>query len=93
MKYGGPAPQITLGAEECTPGFVRFWVRDSGPGISAEQQERLFMAFSRLQASAAEGHGLGLSIVQRIVAKLGGEVGVCSEPGQGSTFFFTLPKE
>ena len=70
---------------------MRFWVRDHGPGISAEQQERLFMAFSRLHISAVEGHGLGLSIVQRIVSKLGGEVGVRSEPGQGSTFFFTLP--
>ena len=92
MKYGGPAPQIVLGANESAHGFVHFWVRDSGPGISAEQQERLFTAFTRLHVSAAEGHGLGLSIVQRIVAKLGGEVGVCSEPGQGSTFFFTLPK-
>jgi signal transduction histidine kinase len=93
MKYGGPAPRITLGADGDAPGFVRFWVRDSGPGISAEQQERLFTAFTRLHVSAVEGHGLGLSIVQRIVAKLGGEVGVCSEPGQGSIFFFTLPKE
>lgn len=93
LKYGGPAPCITLGAEEDRPGYVRYWVRDTGPGVSAEQQARLFTSFTRLHAVRVEGHGLGLSIVQRIVTTLGGEVGITSAPGSGATFSFTLPAE
>jgi PAS domain S-box-containing protein len=71
--------------------IVRFWVRDNGPGISYEEQRRLFHLFTRLDKVKAEGHGLGLSIVRRIVEKLGGKVEVESEQGQGSVFSFTLP--
>ena len=72
---------------------VRFWVRDNGPGLSPDQQARLFTPFERLHQVGIEGHGLGLSIVRRIVEKLGGQVGVESlgVPDQGSTFYFTLP--
>jgi two-component system sensor histidine kinase/response regulator len=72
---------------------VRFWVRDNGPGLTPEQQARLFAPFTRLDRVRAQGHGLGLSIVRRIVEKLGGSVGVESSgvPGQGSVFYFTLP--
>ena len=91
LKYGGQPPQITMGAD-LVPGFVRFWVRDNGPGLSAEQRSRLFTTFTRLDTARATGHGLGLSIVQRIIAKLGGEVGVESGPAQGTCFFFTLPQ-
>lgn len=90
IKYGGSPRVVTLGADEPADGVVRFWVRDTGQGLSAEQQARLFTAFTRLHLDQAPGHGLGLSIVQRIVRRLGGEVGVESAPGQGSTFFFTL---
>ncbi|MFC1997888.1 ATP-binding protein, partial [Chloroflexota bacterium] len=74
-------------------GRVRFWVKDNGDGIKPEQQEKLFATFSRLSRSDTKGFGLGLSIVQRIAAKLDGEVGAESEgiPGNGSTFYFTLP--
>jgi signal transduction histidine kinase len=53
----------------------------------------LFNKFTRLETARAEGHGLGLSIVKRIIEKLNGEVGVESEniPGQGSVFYFILP--
>jgi signal transduction histidine kinase len=71
--------------------FLRFWVRDNGPGLTPEAQSKLFTPFTRLGQVRVQGHGLGLSIVQRIVEKLGGEVGVESAPGQGSTFYFTLP--
>jgi hypothetical protein len=56
-----------------------------------EDQARLFTPFTRLDQVRAEGHGLGLSIVRRIVEKLGGEAGVESAIGQGSTFYFALP--
>lgn len=91
VKYGGSPPKITLGAAPHPDGHVRFWVRDNGPGLSSEEQAQLFAEFARLHQVRAEGHGLGLSIVQRIVKKLGGDVGVNSEPGTGSTFWFTLP--
>lgn len=70
---------------------IMFWVRDNGPGIAPQAQARLFTPFTRLDTSHIEGHGLGLSIVKRMVEKLGGEVGVESAPGQGACFFFTLP--
>ncbi len=97
IKYGGQPPIVELGAEPRIdqptgrPEKGCFWVRDNGPGLSAESQLVLFIPFTRLDQARAKGHGLGLSIVQRIVEKLGGEVGVESEPGQGSNFFFTLP--
>jgi PAS domain S-box-containing protein len=91
IKYGGRPPRVELGAGASSGDHVRFWVRDNGPGIAPEKQGRLFTPFTRLDQVRAEGHGLGLSIVRRIVGKLGGEVGVESEIGQGSTFMFTLP--
>lgn len=90
LKYGGEPPQIVLGASR-NDDEVHFWVRDNGPGISSEQQERLFTPFERLGQVRTEGHGLGLSIVQRIAEKLGGRVDVESAVGEGSTFGFTLP--
>ncbi len=74
-------------------GMARFWVRDNGAGIAPEEQARLFVPFTRLDQARAQGHGLGLSVVRRIVEKLGGQVGMEStgQPGQGCTFYFTLP--
>jgi len=102
LKYGGQPPRVELGADPLSiptsgreegGGMVRFWVRDNGPGVTPDDQARLFTPFTRLDQARAKGHGLGLSIVRRIVEKLGGQVGVESDgvPGQGSTFFFTLP--
>ncbi|HOU12887.1 MAG TPA: HAMP domain-containing sensor histidine kinase [Anaerolineae bacterium] len=70
---------------------IAFWVRDNGPGLSPEDQSKLFAQFERLNQTRAEGHGLGLSIVRRIVEKLHGDVGVASAVGEGSVFWFTLP--
>jgi two-component system, sensor histidine kinase and response regulator len=91
LKYGGEPPQLELGATPTPEGTVRFWVKDSGPGLSAEEQARLFTPFTQLNQVDTTGHGLGLSIVRHIVEKLGGEVGVESSPGLGSTFSFALP--
>jgi len=91
LKYGGQPPRLELGADILPDGMVRFWVRDNGPGIPPEDQGRLFTPFTQLDQVRAKGHGLGLSIVQRIVERLGGQVGVESVVGQGSVFSFTLP--
>jgi PAS domain S-box-containing protein len=97
IKYGGEPPRAELGGELVRRDgamIARFWVRDNGDGLTPEQQARLFAPFERLEQVRVEGHGLGLSIVRRIIEKLGGEVGVESrgEPGAGSTFYFTLPQ-
>jgi signal transduction histidine kinase len=87
-------PAVTLKSEIQHPkSKTAFWVRDNGPGLTPEEQATLFTEFTRLQQTRVEGHGLGLSIVRRIVEKLGGEVGVESTVGEGSCFWFTLPRK
>jgi signal transduction histidine kinase len=71
---------------------VRFEVRDTGEGIPPEQQARIFEKFYRAPGAPAGGAGLGLSIAKEIVQAHGGDIGVVSEPGRGSTFWFTLPR-
>ncbi len=93
LKYGGRPPRIELGAELLSEQEARFWVHDNGPGIPLEAQARLFTLFTRLNQVRAKGHGLGLSIVRRIIEKLSGNVGVDSVTSVGSTFWFTLPVE
>jgi signal transduction histidine kinase len=90
LKYGGRPPHVTLGARE-EGEQVRFWIRDDGAGLTTEQQAKLFTPFTQLGEHHAKGHGLGLSIVKRIVERLDGQVGMESAAGQGSTFYFTLP--
>jgi signal transduction histidine kinase len=91
IKYGGARPTVTLGADLAGDGMVRFWVRDTGVGLSEAQQASLFTPFTRLHRDQAPGYGLGLSIVQRIVSRLGGSVAVESRLGAGSIFSFSLP--
>ncbi len=87
---GNPAPHVIIRGCE-GDGCVRFEVEDNGMGIAADVQDRLFKPGERFHSGKAKGHGLGLSIVWRIIRKLNGEVGVESTPGEGSTFWFTLP--
>ncbi|MDH3675622.1 MAG: ATP-binding protein, partial [Anaerolineae bacterium] len=93
LKYGGQPPRVELGATLQPDGMVRFWVRDNGRGLKPEAKDHLFKPFTQLGQQQGNGHGLGLSIVQRIINKLGGQVGFESDgvPGHGSTFYFTLP--
>jgi signal transduction histidine kinase len=91
LKYGGRPPRLELGATDGADGTVRFWVRDNGYGLTTEEQARLFTPFTRLSKVSAQGHGLGLSIVRRIMERMGGKAGVESQQGLGSLFTFTLP--
>ena len=91
IKYGGQPPRVHLGAVVRPDGMVLYWVQDNGKGLSREAQAHLFTPFTQLGPVRTPGHGLGLSIVRRIVEKLGGQVGVETEAGRGSQFFFTLP--
>jgi signal transduction histidine kinase/DNA-binding response OmpR family regulator len=72
---------------------VRIEVRDNGPGIPPEQQQRIFEAFFRLTetGSATEGTGLGLAITARLVELHGSKLGIESQPGEGACFYFSLP--
>jgi PAS domain S-box-containing protein len=93
VKYIGSdnaAPRINILAEERN-GQVQYTVEDNGMGIAPEHQTRLFDMFVRVHPAQGEGLGLGLSIVQRIIHRLGGSLGVESEPGKGSRFWFALP--
>lgn len=95
LKYGlhQHSLQLELGATPHENGFIEFWIQDNGFGISPKDQQHLFTEFTRLTQFRFQGQGLGLSIVRRIVERLGGQVGVESEgiPGRGSKFYFTLP--
>jgi signal transduction histidine kinase len=85
IKYGcAPlaAPHVELGFDEQSDSFIRFWVRDWGPGIPEEEQGSLFTAFGEHSKVRATGHGLGLSIVRMIVEKMGGRVGVSAPEGK-----------
>ncbi|WP_205762123.1 sensor histidine kinase [Arthrobacter mobilis] len=76
-------------------GLAVISVTDQGPGISAEEQERIFERFYRVDAARSRqtgGTGLGLSIVKHVIAEHAGEVSVWSQPGQGSTFTVRLPE-
>ena len=91
LKYGGDPVEITLGSTVLADGRIKFWVRDNGQGIDPEKRHLLFTPFTQLNQIRVTGHGLGLSIVRRIMEKLGGDVDMESQPGKGSTFGFILP--
>lgn len=91
IKYGGAPPRVEISARVLDDGRPCFSVRDNGSGIPPEKMDRLFIPFERLEKARAEGNGIGLSIVKRIMEKLSGEVHVESTVGAGSTFSFILP--
>ena len=90
IKYGGSPPDIEVGFAN-DGDMVQFWVQDNGQGLSPDQQAELFAPLTGSGRHRGKGHGLGLSIVRRIVNRLGGEVRVESELFRGSRFIFTLP--
>ena len=91
LKYGRGAP-VAVSVSASTSGHLRLMVRDEGPGIPSEHQERIFGQFERATSSQnVPGMGLGLWLVRRIVAAHGGTITLDSNPGQGATFSVILP--
>jgi signal transduction histidine kinase/DNA-binding response OmpR family regulator len=92
IKFTPKGGRIELAARQVED-MVQIDVRDSGPGIPADERNRIFEAFHRIRQSdkAAEGTGLGLAITRRLVELHGGQLDVESQPGEGSCFYFTLP--
>jgi two-component system, OmpR family, sensor kinase len=90
-QHTGPGDVIALGSTR-DAATVRWWVRDTGPGVPAADAERIFERFQRGDdARGAEGSGLGLSIVRAIATAHGGDVRLDSMPGEGATFTVVIP--
>jgi PAS domain S-box-containing protein len=92
LKYRSPerALKVEIGGRQ-EGAEVRYWVRDNGLGIPESGKDRLFQVFQRFHPKYAQGDGMGLPIVHRIVERHGGAIWAESEEGKGTAFFFTLP--
>ncbi len=95
LRYSSPGQPVHIGLT-LQEDVARVWVRDEGPGLSKEAQKELWQRFHQIKgvpvlSGFGKGLGLGLYICQTLIAQHQGEVGVESTPGEGSTFWFTLP--
>ncbi|HKY54131.1 MAG TPA: ATP-binding protein, partial [Anaerolineales bacterium] len=86
-----PNPRIEIGQKGKEDGKAVFYVRDNGIGIEPDYHEHIFGLFNKLNSNA-EGTGVGLALVKRIIEVHGGRIWVESKAGAGSTFLFTLPQ-
>lgn len=95
VKYNIDNGKIKICCQQTEDNSVYISVTDTGEGIPTEQQSQLFQAFSRLDAdkTEVEGTGIGLIITKNIIELMGGKIGVVSQLGKGSTFWFELPSD
>jgi protein-histidine pros-kinase len=95
LKFTPENGRVTIRVAPAEPRHVRIEVEDTGIGIKPEDRDKLFVEFQQVDTSAGKkypGTGLGLALTQRLVEAMGGQVGVSSEPGVGSTFYAVLPR-
>lgn len=92
IKFAGgrARPEVRVRSDAAS-GSILVEVRDNGPGFPPEQAQRLFQPFTRLHGAEVEGSGIGLTIVRRIIERHGGAVWAEGRPGEGASFFFSLP--
>jgi PAS domain S-box-containing protein len=94
LKFSPEDGEVTITVADGITGFARFTITDQGPGLTEEQRSRLFGRFVQLEAADTRkrgGTGLGLAISRSLVEQQSGRIGVDSEPGHGSSFWFELP--
>jgi PAS domain S-box-containing protein len=92
IKFSGERPRVTVAASREPDGW-HFTVSDEGPGMAPEHLRRIFEPFERVGGDDRSGSGIGLAICAAVVERHGGRLWAESQPGQGSTFHFTLPRE
>jgi two-component system, OmpR family, sensor kinase len=93
IKYGAGRPIVVSASEDAASGAVTVHVQDHGPGISTENQARIFERFERVVRPGhhAGGFGVGLWVVGQLVETMGGSIAIASQPDKGSTFTVSLP--
>ncbi|HOP62129.1 MAG TPA: ATP-binding protein [Spirochaetota bacterium] len=93
VKFMGdqPDPCVVICCDSIENNLCRFYVEDNGIGIAENNHDKIFAEFYRTHDSDVDGTGIGLAIVKKVVEKHGGEISLSSQPGRGSTFYFSLP--
>lgn len=91
VKFTLPGGEVRVTVDHPSADTLRFAVSDTGPGIPLEYQERIFDRFARIPGESARGTGIGLAFCKLVVEAHGGRIWVESRPGEGATFFFTIP--